>query len=1385
MAMGVPDPGRIREVFMAALDEEPENLGVYLEEACGGDEDLRARVMLLLSMDSSMPPGFLATLLSRSDCMESIGRVFSAGPTVVSLPDGDPFPAGTPETRSPRKLLHPDPDQPQSIVFGPCIAAGGMGAILEGDDRKLGRKVAVKVMRLDRSSGQERRERFLREAAVLAVLEHPNIVPIHDLGCDSEGRLYYTMKLVRGYSLQKILDDLRKGEPGALREFPLEKLLMIFRKICDGVAFAHSRRILHRDLKPENIMVGEFGEVLVMDWGLAKCLVDGDGLPGGADEDQGAPPFPFNVSDAAESDFAGTLEGSVMGTPKFMSPEQAGGRIDLLDERSDVYSLGAILYAILTLRPPIDGGSLDEVLRKVSTGAITPPTDILTAPREGEVCATPEMPHIGGRRVPSPLSAVAMRALCLDQEERYPDVAALAAEIERYQNGFATSAENLGSIGQLALFIRRNRGISAASGIGALLIVALSAGFMVRVSAEKKAADLQAAEAILARSEMEKERNAARVAEASAQVSLAEAALDDADSRLLRTALGRVPEAFRTDDWQYLRSQLETSSLAIAGASHSAIVAVVPHPSRPSLFVAWDAAGTLSLLNAATGKHEFVFSDKVRPEGSLALAITRDGRRLAVAHGGAISFLDVETGRKEGQWEGISADNLDWSEDGRLLSYAVMSGPGGVLDVTAGRELWQLEKLKDWGYRYRYLFFIPETDRILEVSHLRIAELERETGKEVRRLSDAGGAVMLAKMTSSRREVAVYRADPSTEINLWNLGTGKARVINAGVKYVEFMDFAQGEDRILIATKRNDGDGYLRFGYPDTGLDLGTLFFERIGPIHSHPLTGELVMTGGQPLSVPLGNRKPWRTFKDRGGTLWKFDFFGDDTWFLGPDMSRNRPGAGTDAAGDRFNRFFFHLDVDGDKVIPRESGPALYDCRAYHSSVDGNRFLAYSWYDLLAVYERTPEGFVVRSQGKLAEPSRQRRISSDPGATRFWCNEAIWDAESRERLVTLEVEEGSEIERAIWTPDGESLLGLLSFAEKEGDRLDARYVLASWDTRSGKRTKEEPLPCAMNVLKLSPDGLLVALGGVDKAVHFHDTGSLGFVSRLRAHNKSVANLAWHPTKPLLATTSLDLNIKLWDLRDQTALETIWVMKKEAWELEFSPSGKVLVCHSDDTMVYVWDMRDYLSEAQEGTGAKASSQADRFSGKPDAEPHGKPSLHPSLTTWEEKKPPRSGEWIRTRDSGEPLRQHGGFKEISRDSSYLVQPIGMEIHHQKADLLLSGAKELPEFVFHSAEPATEAPYIVIQLKTPSRIGALTIANRGRDDLFGRAKGLVLWTSIDGKQWQKRWQAETGDSNWTIELGEGVDARFLKLGLPGKGILHLREVVVFGRENPVGK
>jgi serine/threonine protein kinase len=336
------------------------------------------------------------------------------------------------------------------------IARGGMGAIHLGKDATFERDVAVKISTVP---GEEADYRFFKEAKILASLAHPNIVPVHAMGTDAEGRPFYSMKLIRGRTLQSILDAIREGNASVAQDFPEARLLEIFRKICDAMSFAHSRGILHRDLKPENVMVGEYGEVLVMDWGLAKEM-------GLSETPSGSRNSPIPNSASA---VGATMEGEVMGTPQYMSPEQAEGALARMDERSDIYSLGGVLFAILTGHAPIEGATVDAVLDRVKRGVLREAkTSLKTSVRSGH--SLTKAPS----DVPDALVKVVHKAMALRREDRYAQVSDLSSEVDAYLHGFATRAEAAGLWRRTWLWVRRNRAISGAVLIGLSVAAALT-----------------------------------------------------------------------------------------------------------------------------------------------------------------------------------------------------------------------------------------------------------------------------------------------------------------------------------------------------------------------------------------------------------------------------------------------------------------------------------------------------------------------------------------------------------------------------------------------------------------------------------------------------------------------------------------------------------------------------------------------------------------------------------------------------------------------------------------------------------------------------------------------------------------------------------------------
>ncbi|MCC7507877.1 MAG: protein kinase [Planctomycetes bacterium] len=360
-------------------------------------------------------------------------------------------------------------------------ARGGMGRVLLARDKAVGREVALKELLpgmvgsatlaasvpagVSESGGIV--ERFLREAKITGQLEHPNIVPVYEIGQYPDGNFYYTMRFIRGKTLAERLREIRKDETlGKEEKLPARiKLLDQFTDVCNAIAYAHSKGVIHRDIKPENIMLGDYGETLVLDWGLAR-------LKGQEDKamkalQKGSLALSKSLLDSDSQ--ALTLDGSIVGTPAYMAPEQARGELEHVDEKSDVYALGAVLYQILTGHPPFEGPMAALIVQQVLAG---PPARVRT--REPQV--------------PPELEALVERAMAREKAERLGSALELASEVKAFRDGRTLGSYSYSTREMIARFVKQNRTAVSIAVLGVLLLIAGAIFALQRLTDERDAA---------------------------------------------------------------------------------------------------------------------------------------------------------------------------------------------------------------------------------------------------------------------------------------------------------------------------------------------------------------------------------------------------------------------------------------------------------------------------------------------------------------------------------------------------------------------------------------------------------------------------------------------------------------------------------------------------------------------------------------------------------------------------------------------------------------------------------------------------------------------------------------------------------------------------------
>jgi len=472
---------RVCQIAEQALEVPEAEREAFLDQACAGQTDLRREVErsfeFMESGDESLLSPSLRTLISRVRSDHAPEAELLAEERITKVPYEELA----------DHLTTPSGDFRSRYRLRGEIDHGGMGAILRVWDESLHRPLAMKVI-LGEGEGRRTgetppldsrvRRRFLEEAHVTGRLEHPGIVPVHELGLDDQGRVYFTMKLVKGQTLKEIFEQV-EGDEGV---WSRARVLGLILRVCEAVAYAHAKGVVHRDLKPRNVMVGRFGEVYVMDWGLARILDDeGQQEGGGSGEESGSPAS--GATPRKEDSRPLTLEGDVLGTPAYMPPEQGRGEQAEIGPQSDVYSVGAMLYHLLAGREPYvhpeEKPSSRVVLARLLAG---PP---------------PALERVASD-VPGELSAICEQAMARGGAQRYATMGDLADDLRAYIEGRVVRAYEAGAWPEAKKWVQRNRALAGALGaVIALFVVGMTTAWILTERANAaKAAELQAIEEV-------------------------------------------------------------------------------------------------------------------------------------------------------------------------------------------------------------------------------------------------------------------------------------------------------------------------------------------------------------------------------------------------------------------------------------------------------------------------------------------------------------------------------------------------------------------------------------------------------------------------------------------------------------------------------------------------------------------------------------------------------------------------------------------------------------------------------------------------------------------------------------------------------------------------
>jgi WD40 repeat protein/serine/threonine protein kinase len=956
------------------------------------------------------------------------------------------------------------------------VGKGGLGKVMIAFDEHLGRRVAVKELLSDVRDTAGAIVRLLKEARVTAQLEHPNIVPVYEIGKRLDGSLYYTMKLVQGRTLAAALKACTSLDERL-------KLLPHFVALCNAIAYAHSRGVIHRDVKTENVMVGEFGETVVLDWGVAKAR-------GKKEEAEGA--GLTSVSSLIPDGGAGsTVEGAAIGTPSYMSPEQAMGKIDEVDEQSDVWSLGAVLYEILTGRPPFTGKTTMQVLSRVMTEPVVPPRRIDEA-------------------IPPELASICEKALSRGKTSRYRSAREIADEIEAFRSGARVRFHEYSSMELFRRFAAKNKAaLMAACAILAVIVAAL---VMVSLSfRSEKSARQHEHEAL------EKEKREHLIANF------------------------HIAQAFneKADRLEKEKRSLESRIYAAASLLHNPSNPQSPYasPTFARLFPESDLLNVeaasiiyrsslgLVLSYGGSFKSDDAFSDVAfSPDGKLVAACGFDRK---------VGVWDVETEAivltLEGHTDSVS--DATFSPDGRWLASASADRTVRLWDLKEGRALLTLQACEN---KVQCAAFSADGARVAAgCSEGKITVWDAATGAPLLSLSGHEGQVMGVAFSPDGKTIASGSYDKT--VRTWDAATGAPVAVLAGQgKRVTDVAFSPDGKLILAGA----GDKTVRVWDVESGKQVVSVEGHRdlVMGVDFSP-DGRTLASAGYDGAVKL-----WRL--DATRPILALD--GHKDWIFGVAFSPD----GKRLASASLDKTLKVWDVSTGKLVLSIEGQLGFMWHVDYSP-DGLRLAAGCADGTVGLWDAKTGQPIHAMKGHVevvhcVDFSPDGSLITSAGEDR---TVRLWDTASGQQVAVLEGHEG-KVWEAVFSPDGKFIASASSdntvrLWDVEGRKLvrtfphaqwvtsvdfspDGKTIAAAgkdgtavlWDASTGKKIKvllgHEQW---VNTVMFSPDGKHIATASDDGrfGIWSVDTGKLILVINVVESGADSA-LSFSPDGQWLAT---------------------------------------------------------------------------------------------------------------------------------------------------------------------------------------------------------------------------------------------------------------------------